>query len=197
YVGVDYAATMVAACQKRFPSASQALQFAVCDARDMSQFSDDSFDLILFSFNGIDYSSHGDRFKIFQEVSRVGKSGGYFCFSSHNLQAMEREFNWRTQMSLNPVVTYTNLMMLALLRLFNRSLTLTQLQTSTHATLVDESHNFQLETYYIRPQAQVNQLQSNFDHIRVFSWTSGLEITEENQWRSNTDMWLYYLCTIK
>lgn len=197
YVGIDYSTDMVAACRKRFAASSPTTVFEVCDARDMSQFEDNSFDFILFSFNGIDSMSHTDRFKVFQEVCRVGKSGGYFYFSSHNLQGIEREFNWRNQISLNPITTYVNLVMLALLRCCNYSLTLKQLNTSAHAIVKDESHNFRLKTYYVRPAEQIHYLEASFRNIQVYSWKSGLEITTETALQANTDMWLYYLCTIK
>ncbi|MBD1870951.1 class I SAM-dependent methyltransferase [Cyanobacteria bacterium FACHB-471] len=196
YVGIDYSTEMIEACQKRF-AASPHIAFEVCDARDMSRFGDNSFDFIMFSFNGIDYVSHADRLKVFQEVSRVSKPGGYFFFSSHNLQRIEREFNWRNQMSLNPITTYVNLVMLTLLRCFNYSTTLEQLNMSTHAIIKDESHNFRLKTCYVRPQAQINQLEASFSDIQVYSWENGLELKTENEWSANTDMWLYYLCTIK
>ncbi|MBW4522263.1 MAG: class I SAM-dependent methyltransferase [Scytolyngbya sp. HA4215-MV1] len=197
YVGIDYSSNMIAACQKRFAAASSTVGFEVCDARDMSQFSDNSFDFILFSFNGIDSISHTDRLQCFQEVSRIGKPGGYFCFSSHNLQAMEREFDWRNHISLNPITTYVNLVMLALLHFFNRPITLSHLKTAAHVILQDESHNFRLKNYYVRPQEQINQLEANFGQVQVYSWKHGLEIASEKELRSNTDMWLYYLCLIK
>ena len=197
YVGIDYCADMIAACQQGFVTSSPAAVFAVCDARDMSQFDDNSFDFILFSFNGIDAISHADRLKVFQEVCRVGKAGAYFYFSSHNLQGIERELNWRNQVSFNPITTYVNLVMLALLRFHNRALSLSQINAAAHLTIQDESHNFRLKQYYIRPQAQLNQLAADFSQIKVYSWKTGLEITSDTELNSNTDMWLYYLCMIK
>lgn len=197
YTGIDYSTNMIAACQKRFSAKSQAALFKVCDARDMSQFQDNSFDFILFSFNGIDSVSHSDRLKVFQEVSRVGKPGGYFCFSSHNLQGIERQFDWKNQIGLNPVTTYVNLVMLALLRFLNRSITLTDLNAATHTIIQDESHNFCLKNYYIRPQEQMQQLATDYSNVQVYSWKSGLELTSDHEQRFNTDMWLYYLCLIQ
>ncbi|KAM3098125.1 class I SAM-dependent methyltransferase [Phormidesmis sp. 146-35] len=196
YVGIDYSTEMVKACQKRFSASPQSLKFEVCDARNMSQFADNSFDFILFSFNGIDYVSQSDRLTIFREVSRVGKPGAYFFFSSHNLNGIEPEFNWRNRIKFNPLATYVNLVMLALLRFFNRSIELDQLKTATHAIIKDESHNFRLNTYYIRPQAQITQLEIDFSNVQIYSWQSCLEITCETELSSNTDMWLYYLCTV-
>ncbi|MBD2119389.1 class I SAM-dependent methyltransferase [Trichocoleus sp. FACHB-262] len=196
YVGIDYSAEMVAACQKRF-AASPDLRVEAGDARDLSRFADNSFDFILFSFNGIDFVSHSDRLKVFQEIRRVGKPGGYFFFSSHNLQGLELEFSLRKHLSLNPITTYVNLVLFAILRLINRSFTLEQLKASSHVIVRDESHNFRLKTYYIRPEAQIQQLAPNFSEVKVYSWKTGLQITSEAELRSNSDMWLYYLCVIQ
>jgi len=196
YTGIDYSADMVSACQQRFAGSLQPDSFAVCDARDMSRFPDNTFDFILFSFNGLDYIEHGDRIQALQEIQRVGKPGGYFCFSTHNLQGMEQTFNWRTHLSFNPINTYTNLVMWALLRVFNRSLTLPLLKTSAHAMIRDEPHNFQLRTYHIRPQDQLDQLLAGFTDIKTYSWQSGLEISN-SELDSTLEMWLYYLCRIR
>jgi ubiquinone/menaquinone biosynthesis C-methylase UbiE len=197
YVGIDYAEEMIAVCQKRFPPSSRSRVFEVGDARDMKQFPDNSFDFILFSFNGIDSLSHLDRSQVFQEVSRVGKPGGYFCFSSHNLQGIEREFNWQDRISLNPFKTYVNMIMFALLRFFNRSISWQQLKDSDYEIIRDESHNFRLKQYYIRPQEQLDRLAADFANTKIYSWKSGLEITTQQELSLNTDMWLYYLCRIK
>jgi ubiquinone/menaquinone biosynthesis C-methylase UbiE len=85
YVGVDYSEKMIQACQNRFPE----LQFAMADAANLSQFSDASFDAVVFSFNGVDYlyPDH-NRLACFQECRRVLKDGGIFIFSSHNPRAL-------------------------------------------------------------------------------------------------------------
>ncbi len=197
YIGIDYSAKMIAACQQRFVKSPRSMNLQVVDARDMKQFADDSFDFILFSFNGIDYVSASDRLKILSEVARVGKTGCYFYFSSHNLQGMAAEFNWRTKLSLNPLKTYVNLVMLGLLNIFNLEITHKQLETADYLIIKDESHNFRLQTYYIRPQAQIQQLKSSFDEIKIYSWQTGLEIINPKELSTNVDMWLYYLCAIK
>jgi ubiquinone/menaquinone biosynthesis C-methylase UbiE len=197
YIGIDYSPNMIAACKKRFAGSSPAPVFEVCDARDMSRFSDNSFDFILFSFNGIDYISHSERLKVFQEIHRVGKSGGYFFFSTHNLIGLEREFNWKKQLSFNPLTTYVNLVMLALMHGFNFPINLKHLQASEYAIIKDESHNFRLNTYYVKPREQIKQLESHFSDIKIYSWKNGRELTHESELNSNFDMWLYYLSVIK
>ena len=196
YTGIDYAAEMIAACQQRFAGSQEPTSFIVGDARDMSCFPDNTFDFILFSFNGIDYIEHCDRIQALQEIRRVGKPGSYFCFSTHNLQGIESTFDWRTHLSLNPIRTYSDGVMWALLRVFNRPLTLPQLKTLSHAMIRDEPHNFRLRTYHIRPQDQIDQLASDFSNIKVYSWQTGLELSN-SELQSTQEMWLYYLCVIK
>ena len=89
------------------------------------------------------------------------------------------------------------MIMFTLLRFFNRSISPHQIKSSDYEIVQDESHNFRLKQYYVRPQEQLNQLQANFDNIRMFSWQSGLELITQQDLSANTDMWLYYLCQIK
>ncbi|MDJ0662828.1 MAG: class I SAM-dependent methyltransferase [Crocosphaera sp.] len=194
YIGVDYSSAMINACQQRFNQSYPSITLMVGDARNLSDFEDNSFDFILFSFNGIDYISHEHRLKVLQEISRIGKSGGYFFFSSHNLQAIEKQFNWKYHLSFNPFKTYVNLIMFAFLRGFNASLTYQTIQQNQYAILRDESHNFRLQTYYIRASEQIKQLEPLFKDIKVYSWKTGLELTTNHERMSCSDMWLYYLC---
>jgi hypothetical protein len=87
--------------------------------------------------------------------------------------------------------------MLGLLRFFNRSTSPQQIRQSAYEIIQDESHNFRLKQYYIRPQEQIKQLAADFDNIKIYSWNSGLQITTQQGLITNTDMWLYYLCRIK
>ena len=196
YIGIDYSAEMIAACRQRFANSLQNISLEVADARSMSQFADNSFDFILFSFNGIDYVDHQDRLKILQEVRRVGKPGCYFFFSSHNLQGIAPEFDYEKQISFNLGKTYVNLVMFAFLKLFNFSITQDQLKNAEYLIIRDESHNFRLRTYYIQPQAQIKQLAANFNNIKIYSWRTGLKILDSNDQSLDSDMWLYYLCLV-
>jgi ubiquinone/menaquinone biosynthesis C-methylase UbiE len=80
YVGIDYAASMVAASRAKFPG----LEFLVADAADLSIFSNSSFDAVVFSFNGIDNLSEDGRRRCLEHVCRILKPGGFFIFSTHN-----------------------------------------------------------------------------------------------------------------
>lgn len=86
YVGVDYVQEMVTACRTRFPDA----RFELADARAMPEFSDNAFDLVVFACNGICMVDHDGRMRILREVHRVLAPGGYFLFSTANLNNPER-----------------------------------------------------------------------------------------------------------
>ncbi len=67
YTGVDYSPEMIAAASKRFPSACDEVR----DARNLSNFADASFDLVMFSVNGIDCLSHHGRMQAMSEIKQV------------------------------------------------------------------------------------------------------------------------------
>jgi SAM-dependent methyltransferase len=92
YVGLDYSAVMVDICRKKFPS----LRFVCDDASNLQRFTANSFDVVVFSFNGIDYiRTDRDRTRCFREVARVLRAGGCFIFSSHNARSVGLRANLR------------------------------------------------------------------------------------------------------
>jgi SAM-dependent methyltransferase len=94
YVGVDYAATMVKACQAKFPS----LEFVIADAANLEAFPDAAFDAVVFSFNGIDYVlPEQSRRRCFEHIHRVLKAKGVLIFSSHNAQAVVVRRQWNRE----------------------------------------------------------------------------------------------------
>lgn len=59
-------------------------KFSTWDASSL-KFENDSFDIVFFSFNGLDYiQSRELRLKAYTEICRVLKKWGFFIFSSHN-----------------------------------------------------------------------------------------------------------------
>jgi SAM-dependent methyltransferase len=89
YVGIDYSQPMIASAKRLHPDQD----LRVMDARHLEF--DDSFDCVMFSYNGIDSVSYPDRQLIWTEVNNVLKPGGYFIYSTRNLQ------HWRTDRWLN------------------------------------------------------------------------------------------------
>jgi SAM-dependent methyltransferase len=80
YVGIDSAFEMVRATQGRCPRA----RLAVGDVTFLPV-GNSSFDVVVFSFNGIDYVvREGGRDAAYAEIHRVLRPGGIVIFSSHN-----------------------------------------------------------------------------------------------------------------
>lgn len=199
YEAIDYSEEMIAACNKRFSEHSNSISFKVCDARFMKIFKDNTFDFILFSFNGIDYISENDRLKVFMEIQRVGKPGGYFCFSTHNLLCIHRIFNFKYQLSLHPKRMARRIFHWFLIRfVYNTGMDIKKGRQCEYAIFNDGVHNYRLQTFYIKPIEQIKQINENglFKDVRVFSLNGG-EIKSETELKSIEDRWLYYLCVIK
>lgn len=80
YLGIDYAPAMVAAARRLHPDA----EIREGDASDLSDLADGEFDVVVFSYNGIDYVDDEARSRCLAEIHRVLVPGGTFVFSSHN-----------------------------------------------------------------------------------------------------------------
>lgn len=81
YIGIDYTAEMVEVARANHPG----LDLRHMDARDLGAFPDGSFDLVTFSYNGIDSVDPKGRMAIMHEVARVLVPGGLFVFSTFHM----------------------------------------------------------------------------------------------------------------
>ena len=199
YVAIDYSKEMIASCNKRYPQKSNNISFKVCDVRSMKIFEDNTFDFILFSFNGIDSISHSDRLKAFKEIQRVGKPGAHFCFSANNLLYSPRLFGFKHWLSLHPKRMARNIFIWWKLRfVHNKGMDIKKHKYSQYAIFNDGAHNFQMQNYHIKPIEQIKQLKEDdyFKDVGVYSLTSGREIKSEMELKSIEDPWLYYFCVI-
>lgn len=79
YVGIDIASKLLAVASERFPD----LDLRVMDARALD-FDAERFDLVTFSYAGIDAVDLEDRLRILAEVHRVVTPDGLFVFSALN-----------------------------------------------------------------------------------------------------------------
>jgi ubiquinone/menaquinone biosynthesis C-methylase UbiE len=85
YLGIDYSQAMVTVCEKKFPS----LTFTCADATNLGFLPEASFDLAIFSANGIDYiPTDVGRRHCMSELHRITKSDGMVIFSSHNAKQL-------------------------------------------------------------------------------------------------------------
>ena len=101
YIGIDYTQKLVDICRAQHP----AKRILHMDARDLSAFADDTFGLVVFSYNGIDGVTYEDRPRVLREASRVLRPNGLFIVSTHNRNGPgfeERPLSW-FHWTLNPI----------------------------------------------------------------------------------------------
>lgn len=197
YVGMDYAPSMVAECERRFGVEPGKREFRTADARDLRDFADDSFDFVLFSYNGIDYISHEERIRALAEIARVLRPGGTFVMSAHNLAALPALFSIRRGLSLHPLNTLRHLAFQFRLRRAVPAALRRELQTRPWAVVNDGAHGFRVETYYLRPSEQVRQLSLAFRDIEAYRLSGGERIVDLGAADACTDPWIYFRCTAR
>lgn len=193
YVGVDYSSDMIRKCRERYPTAT----FEVCDARDLSPFPAASFDLVMFSFSGIDYVDHNGRMRVLSEVRRVLAPDGIFVFSAHNRDTKVRR-SWDPshfagrQLLFHPLRLAKRIVLYAIGIVNSLKRQHREEHHPDYAILNDEAHEYALLTYYISVGSQVEQLREfGFENIRTF----GLDGTEFDRRKTvRHDPWIYYLC---
>jgi ubiquinone/menaquinone biosynthesis C-methylase UbiE len=196
YIGIDYSEKMIARCRERFAEASGNISFQVCDVRSMAMFEDNRFDLVWFSFNGLDSMPHDDRLAALREIHRIGKPGGYFCFSSHNLQYIN-QLGMREQLNQKPAAMLKRISdWVKLSIIYNNPLQILKLMRSSHAFINDGAHEYRLKQYYITPPEQVKQLSGYFENVRIFL-TDGSEVQNGHELSKINDWWVYYLCNVR
>lgn len=194
YVGIDYSQKMIDACRRRFPGMANDC-FRLGDARSMS-FPPGQFDFVLFSYNGIDYVSSADRAEILVEIRRVMRPGGYFFFSTHNLNTeIEDAFTVDSSMSLKraAVLTWRRIFFRCLNPNWRR-----EREKTDYLIINDGAHGFRLKTFYIRPPEQIRQLrEAGFTDIEVIT-RDGRRLYHETELNQAGDSWLHFLCrTVK
>lgn len=189
YVGVDYSESMINASKKCYPE----LEFQHCDARDLSRFNDNSFDFIIFSYNGIDYITNDDRLAVFKEIKRVLKDDGMFVFSTHNRNYSNIETTPSFQLSLNPINFIKNLIGYFNQLTNNSKLKNQNIETEDYAILNDSGNNYSLLTYYISKNKQIEQLNKIGLNTQEIFDMNGQALSEETN--DSNDAWIYYVTT--
>jgi SAM-dependent methyltransferase len=186
YIGVDYSPEMIARCRQRFPG----VRFELADARDLSRFPDRHFDLIVFSFNGLDYVPHDDRLRILGEVRRLLTDDGVFFFCSHNLDAERQNayslrsiaWSWNLRRLLGRVLYYGR-------GVVNHRRRRHQEVWQDDYAIVNDGENFTLLCYYIRPSHQIEQLRAaGFSSIEVLT-PDGTTLETS----AGPSAWVYYI----
>ena len=154
YLGVDYSEPMIRYCREQMPQ----YRFRVGDARSLGFASPDSYDLIFFSYNGIDYMDAGARRQTLLSIERILRPGGLFIFSSHNANWLPRVVeNFRFRLKSTVRETLGSLRKALVFAAHNRTLRFPL--PCPEGFITDGFSSFRaLTTYYIRPDLQVAAL---------------------------------------
>jgi ubiquinone/menaquinone biosynthesis C-methylase UbiE len=195
YVGLDYSPRMLAKARALLGE-GDGVNLVSGDARDLSTV-DGPFDLVMFSFNGIDAVGHEDRLKILGEVRRVLKPGGYFLFSSHSTGALpldtrqERSLNFRGSRLYELYARLTDIPYGRRIRTINRKLDLETAKERGWIIVPERGHDFQIDDYYVDPEYQVKQLRERGLDVEAIYDVAGRDVALPFGGR---DPWLDYLC---
>jgi ubiquinone/menaquinone biosynthesis C-methylase UbiE len=188
YVGIDFSPQMIE-FSRRLVREDETIRFAVADARDLSQFAERAFDLVLFSFNGIDLASLEDREVILREIRRVVSADGCFAFQSHSLDAFERPI--RRFRPSRPRTTYRSLRKSVRFDRVNPDLDLDAARARGWALVRDPEDDLALPDYYVSAGFQLGQLEkTGFRGVEVWD-DAGRPIDPTRPQRSK---YLFYVC---
>lgn len=189
YVGIDFASEMIEVCKKRFHGRWPGAEFAVGDASDLKGHEDNAYDLVLFSFNGIDCMPHEQRLRALAELKRVCKPGGYVVFSSHNAYRIpvtrQFEFQRHPVRLLEEVRRWW--------RVRSRNLPLQEALSRTHIEYCDGNIGVNRHMF-VRPEAQVVELkQLGLEVLALFA-SDGRPLPREEDPKDTSIPWVYYYC---
>jgi SAM-dependent methyltransferase len=195
YVGIDYSPRMIERARALI-GAERGVELEVGDARDLAAVGG-PFDLVLFSFNGIDAVGHEDRQRILAEVRGVLKPDGCFVFSAHSTGALplsrrRRRGGPRSGSRARRLYDFAKDVRFGWkVRHSNRELDLDAIRRRGWAIVRDGAHRFDLEIYYVDPKEQLSQLRAAGLETTAILDETGAEADPAQRRR---DPSLHYLC---
>jgi ubiquinone/menaquinone biosynthesis C-methylase UbiE len=189
YCGIDYSEMMIEACKKKFSDMPYSFKFA--DARDLSEFQNNSFDFVLFSFNGIDCVTIEERAKVLNEIKRVCRPDGWFAFSSHNIYNVRKLYSF--QVPRNPFKYFAAYNRMKNVRILNPAIR--EVEKADLMLLTDGDLDFTASYVYIKPEYQEIILKENgFYDSKMFGEKGGEVNSEDFAGWKHQDAWIHYLC---
>ncbi len=186
YEGVDYSPVMVGYMKKAMPKIS--VQQA--DFRDLTMFTDESFDFILATDNVIDALPHEGRMKALGEACRVLRRGGVLAFSSHNLDYKKAFAGPQLYGSSNPVRFAANCVTYVLSQWNHFRVAPSRTVTPEYALLNDPGHRYACLHYYASRSTVRAQLASVGLRL-IEAFNTGGQVVSEAKDVSETPSLLY------
>lgn len=192
YVGVDFSRAMVEACRTKFAGRLPNSRFEEADARRLDAYADASFDIVLFSFNGLDSVDYQDRMRALGEMKRVLRPGGYLWFSTHNKFRLGQRFLFIWPRSIR----YFPGQVRRLVRIHAKNFPAFRHLGGDYSVIYDGVHDFRTRILYIDPRRQLADLVDlGFQDVRTFGLHEPLEIPAAAQHLAmRRDGWIYFLC---
>ena len=191
YLGVDYSPGMIAACEQRFSTMENHLEFKVADARAIREVGA-KWDLIFFSFNGVDHLEEPDRRAFFRDVQNMLSPEGLFWFSSHNIRSLPSIYEARFKKGAPLMEQAQAALSWLMVRLVNPARS--KLANRQHAMILDGAYGFGVRSAYCTVDETLRQLKlAGFDKVKVISM-DGSELPSKD-YGVTTDSWLTYLCS--
>ncbi len=192
YIGIDYSENFVEHCKKKF-SGLENVSFSFADARSIPQFADDSFDFILFSFNGIDCIDMEGRKLVMEECKRLLKSGGMFCFSFHNFYTIPKLYS--LYVSKNPLKWNASWYRYKMVNKLNPDQN--SFSDRNYIILRDGENNFKSDVMYTKPEFQLEMLRNfGFDPVCFYDAERGIKIPALKLSESKAQ-WIYALTKLR
>lgn len=192
YLGVDYSTAMVEACRRELPT----LRFVTGDARRLDFVADESVDLVLFSYNGIDHADAAGRRRILHEMRRVLRPGGLMILSSHNaahVPEIVRRFAFRPGATFRETLRSLKWSTI----FFAKNPLLWRRLPLAEGRVHDGTHSFASSPiYYIRPDLMVSRLRElRMTDISCAGNESGDFLQDGDPRIAALDgPWVYYVC---
>jgi ubiquinone/menaquinone biosynthesis C-methylase UbiE len=193
YLGIDYSQAMIARARERIGE-DETTRFLHCDARTMAgELNGRRFDLVLFSYNGIDSVGHEDRLAILRQARALVAEDGRFFFSSHSLRNLPFRAE-RPRLRLHrPVRSAYDAVHAARrarhLRVANRIAA--DAGERGWVQISDDAHGFEGLWYYALPTVVVAQLAGAGFTVEAAYDAEGRPVDPEDP---GTGPWLHYLC---
>lgn len=193
YLGVDYAPTLLNAARQRVGE-SDTCRFALADARDLEALGGE-FDVVLFSFNGLDTLDDAGRQRCLQQVHGVLRAGGHFLFSSHSIDGLPLPSPLASLRGRSFPVRAAGALRLARPTLrtavTNMRLDIEALRRRGYARLRDHHHDFGLPLFYVTAAYQAARLEALGFEVLDIQDRQGRSVPSASP---GSDLWLHFLC---
>ncbi len=192
YVGIDFSEEMIENCKKRFLNKYTNARFLVKDVRNLSGFENGEFDIVLFSFNGLDNINNEQRETAVKDIRRICKQDGYFIFSSHNIFYIPELL--KVHFRFNIIKMLQSLFKRGPFIRMNKE-KIIRSNDADYVILFDGKNDFGLNTYYTKPSYQHEFMNKNgFKTIDIFDYITGKRVHVEAEKTYTKTPWFYYLC---